>query len=170
MTTPPRFLLDSDVFITAKNTYYAFDLCPGFWAAILREHAAGTVGSIDRVQAELLAGRPTENLYQWVQGTLPSGFFVSTQGAPTLAAFAQVLAWSQRSVQFTAAAKRELAGAADGWLVAAAMVSGATVVTNEQSRPEARNRVLLPDMCAQLGVPCVHTFDMLRAVSAHFHL
>lgn len=122
------------------------------------------------MQDELLAGRPTENLYQWVQDKLPSGFFVSTQGAPTLAAFAQVMAWAQRSAQFTPAAKRVLAGAADGWLVAAAKVSGATVVTNEQSRPEARTRVMLPDMCAQLGVPCIHTFELLRAVSARFHL
>jgi hypothetical protein len=25
------YILDSDVLITAKNSYYAFDLCPGFW-------------------------------------------------------------------------------------------------------------------------------------------
>ena len=31
MTAPKAFLLDSDVFIAAKNAYYAFDICPGFW-------------------------------------------------------------------------------------------------------------------------------------------
>ncbi|MBF0147506.1 MAG: DUF4411 family protein [Magnetococcales bacterium] len=25
------YLLDSNVFIEAKNRYYAFDICPGFW-------------------------------------------------------------------------------------------------------------------------------------------
>ena len=25
------YLLDSDVFIRAKNDHYGFDLCPGFW-------------------------------------------------------------------------------------------------------------------------------------------
>jgi hypothetical protein len=25
------FLLDSNVFIQAKNFYYGFDICPGFW-------------------------------------------------------------------------------------------------------------------------------------------
>ena len=25
------FLLDSDTLIQAKNEYYGFDLCPGFW-------------------------------------------------------------------------------------------------------------------------------------------
>ena len=26
-----KYLLDSNVFIEAKNRYYAFDICPGFW-------------------------------------------------------------------------------------------------------------------------------------------
>lgn len=25
------FLLDANVFIEAKNRYYGFDICPGFW-------------------------------------------------------------------------------------------------------------------------------------------
>lgn len=29
MKKPAVFVLDSDVFIAAKNTYYAFDICPG---------------------------------------------------------------------------------------------------------------------------------------------
>ena len=30
MTKARTFILDSDVFITAKNAYYAFDICPGW--------------------------------------------------------------------------------------------------------------------------------------------
>ena len=29
MSKAPLFLLDSDVFIAAKNAYYAFEICPG---------------------------------------------------------------------------------------------------------------------------------------------
>ena len=36
MTLPAPLVLDSDVFIAAKNAYYAFDICPGFWKGILR--------------------------------------------------------------------------------------------------------------------------------------
>lgn len=32
------YILDSDVFIAAKNTYYAFDICPGFWESIVQAH------------------------------------------------------------------------------------------------------------------------------------
>ncbi len=38
MKKPAVFVLDSDVFIAAKNAYYAFDICPGFWDAIIRAH------------------------------------------------------------------------------------------------------------------------------------
>ncbi len=51
------YLLDTDVFIRAKNQHYGFDLCPGFWTWIDREHAAMKVFSIQRVYDELLAGK-----------------------------------------------------------------------------------------------------------------
>ena len=59
MSSRQPFLLDSDVFIAAKNSYYAFAICPGFWASLIYHHGQGTVCSIDRVKSELLAGRPT---------------------------------------------------------------------------------------------------------------
>ncbi len=33
MTPGPIYVIDSDVFISAKNGYYAFVICPGFWEA-----------------------------------------------------------------------------------------------------------------------------------------
>lgn len=42
------YLIDSVVLITAKNSYYAFDLCPGFWNNLLDKHQGGLVHSLDR--------------------------------------------------------------------------------------------------------------------------
>ena len=64
MNTPSTYLLDSDVFIAAKNAYYAFDICPGFWEAILQAHQHGSVKSIDRIESELLSGRKGEDLVE----------------------------------------------------------------------------------------------------------
>ena len=33
-----HYPVDSDVLITAKNLYYAFDICPGFWKCLLHHH------------------------------------------------------------------------------------------------------------------------------------
>jgi hypothetical protein len=50
------------------------------------------------------------------------------------------------------------------------MVSGTVVVTNEQPRPESRNRVLLPDVCAQFDVTYKDTFVMLREFGVRLDL
>ena len=62
MTKPASFVLDSDVFIAAKNAYYDFDICPGFWSGIIRAFQRGSVRSIDRIRNELLAGQREEDL------------------------------------------------------------------------------------------------------------
>ena len=62
--TEPLLLMDADVFISAKNRYYAFDICPGFWDSLVYHFGAGNIRSIDKVRNELLVGRPTEDLYQ----------------------------------------------------------------------------------------------------------
>lgn len=40
MMVDRTYLMDSDVFITAKNLYYSFDICPGFWDSVIHHHAA----------------------------------------------------------------------------------------------------------------------------------
>lgn len=170
MKKPAVFVLDSDVFIAAKNAYYAFDICPGFWDAIIRAHGEDRAHSIDRIKAELLAGQPKEDLVQWVKGKVPAGFFHTTQSKAVLDAYAEIVLWVQRSTQYLDRAKAKFATEADGWLVAYSMVHGTTVVTNEQPRPDSRSRVLLPDVCAQFKVPSRDTFTMLRSLAVQLVL
>lgn len=67
MNSAPSYLIDSDVLITAKNSYYAFGICPGFWKSLLHGHSHGHLHSIDRVRQELLRGPKDEDLVQWVR-------------------------------------------------------------------------------------------------------
>jgi hypothetical protein len=170
VNTLDRFVLDSDVFIAAKNTYYAFGICPGFWNGIIRAHADGRAQSIDRIRTELLTGREEEDLVQWVRRAVPEGFFDDANAPEISAAYADVMLWVQRNPQYFDRAKAKFATEADGWLVAYSMVKGTIVVTNEQPRPESRNRVLLPDVCAQFRVPYMDTFQLLRHLALRFDL
>lgn len=170
MKTPAPFVLDSDVFIAAKNAYYAFDICPGFWKGILRAHRQGRARSIDRIRNELLAGRKEEDLVQWVKKEVPGPFFHDSTTVDVSAAFAEVMLWVQRNPQYFDRAKAKFATEADGWLVAYSMVHGTVVVTNEQPRPDSRNRVLLPDVCVRFQVPYKDTFVMLRELAMRFDL
>lgn len=166
--TAPAFIVDADVFISAKNQYYAFDICPGFWRSLIYHGESAGVRSIDKVRSELLRGRKTEDLVQWVENDLPADFFYSTDDADVLSSYAQVMLWVQRHVRYFDSAKAKFATEADGWLVAYAMTYGQVVITNEQPRPEARNRILLPDVCNQFGVTWGDTFWMLKRLGVRF--
>ena len=168
MSTGRPYVLDADVFIAAKNSYYAFAICPGFWDSLVHHHDEGHLYSIDRVRGELLAGRKTEDLVQWVKGQLPSAFFVDTDEKAVTDAYEQVMLWVQRNAQYFDQAKAKFATEADGWLVAYAMVHGVTVITNEQPRPQSRNRILLPDVCAQFNVVYKDTFAMLNELAVRY--
>lgn len=72
------YLLDSNVFIQAKNLYYGFDICPAFWDWIERAHLAGTVLSIDKVADELIG--VDDELADWARNR-PDGFFAEADAA-----------------------------------------------------------------------------------------
>lgn len=162
------YVLDSDVFIAAKNSYYAFAICPGFWDSLIYHHGEGNVCSIDRVRTELLAGRPTEDLVRWVRNDLPPEFFKGTDDEAVISSYEMIMLWVQRNAQYFDQAKAKFATEADGWLVAYAMVYGTTVITNEQPRPQSINRILLPDVCAQFNVTYKDTFFMLKDLAICF--
>jgi hypothetical protein len=162
--------VDSNVFITAKNLYYAFDICPGFWKSVILHHQQGRVHSVDRVRNELLMGRETEDLVKWVKNDLPAGFFLETNGNEVSSAYGDIMLWVQRNAQFFDNAKAQFATGADGWLVAYAKVHGAIVVTTEQPSPEAKSRVPLPNVCDEFGVTYMNPFAMLRELNVQFVL
>lgn len=67
------YLLDTNVFISAKNDHYGFDFCPAFWDWLLLANKRGIVFSIQHVRAELLVGE--DPLVDWVH-RLDDGFFL----------------------------------------------------------------------------------------------
>lgn len=168
MSISPAYIVDADVFITAKNRYYAFDICPGFWDSLLAGYHAGQLRSIEPVKQELLMGRPEEDLVQWVKHDLPSGFFLSTGTANVVTRFGEIMQWVQQKSQYFDHAKADFATKADGWLVAYASVFGVKIATNEQASPDSRKEVKLGDVCNQFGVVYEDTFDMLRALQYRY--
>ncbi len=169
-----RFILDADVFIDAKNKYYAFLICPGFWDSLILHHNTGVVFSIDQIKNELLKGLDstdfTEDLVQWVKDQLPSKFFLGTDEADVITAYENVMLWAHQNQQYTDPAKAKFASGADGWLVAYAMVYGVSVVTNEQSSVHSKKDIKIPDVCNQFKVPCMNTFEMLQELKVVYEL
>ena len=168
MADQTTYLVDSDVLITAKNLYYAFDLCPGFWKSLLQYYNESRVFSVDRVRSELLAGRSDEDLFRWVKNDVPAEFFLPVDVEEVGRVYGEIMMWVLRHPNYFDHAKAKFATGADGWLVACAKVRGATVVTNEQPAPASRRDVKLPDVCDEFRVPRQNTFAMLRTLGAQF--
>lgn len=168
MTVPRRYVLDANVFIQARQAHYGFDICPGFWRALIQQHAARRVVSIDKVKGELLAGR--DQLSDWARSTAPAAFFKRTADHAVINAFGVMVNWVQGEGQFLAGAKADFSGVADGWIVAYAQVNGHMVVTHEEYAPAARRKVPIPNVCRKFGVAYCNTFEMLRDLNVQFIL
>jgi hypothetical protein len=166
MIVPMRYVLDANVFIQAHQAHYGFDICPGFWRALIHQHAARRVFSIDKVKDELLAGN--DELSNWARARAPATFFKGTTDQAVINAFTAMVNWVQGEAQFTADAKAEFARVADGWIVAYAQVNGHVVVTHEEYSPLVRRRVPIPNVCRQFGVEYRNTVEILRDLKVRF--
>jgi hypothetical protein len=159
------YLLDADVFISAKNLHYQFDFCPAFWDWLIREHAAGKVFSVEKVGNELRAKE--DDLAQWTAG-LPPGFFIKPDAA-TVPALRTVSEWVIDQPNYSHVAQKDFLGGADYYLVAQALAGGHIVVTRERAE-NSRHRVKIPNVCVGVGVKCITPFEMLRRERARFVL
>jgi hypothetical protein len=166
MTSPGGYVLDANVFIEAHKRYYAFDICPGYWTALLDRHKGGHIRSIDRVRVEMLS--QGDALSDWIK-LVPGSFFAATSDSAVVAAFGSMMTWVQGQTQYLPVAKADFARVADGWLAAYAQKQGLTVVTDEVANPAARRRVPIPNLCDAFGVKWINTFGLLRALSVAFN-
>jgi len=160
------YLVDANVLIEAKNRYYSFSICPGFWDALVWHAGSGSVCSVDVVKKELVGGN--DDLAEWVKSTAPRDAFCSTNDADAITWYGRVTNWVLAEPRFTPAAKDEFAKSADPWLVAYAGAHGMTLVTQETPAPLSRNNVKIPDVCRQFEVSWQNTFEMLEDLGAAF--
>ncbi len=72
------YLLDSNVFIAAKNLYYGTDFCPAFWEWIKLANSLGAVCSVIRVKDGIVAG--DDELSAWPRPC--QTVFLSTRSSP----------------------------------------------------------------------------------------
>lgn len=173
MNSSSRFVVDANVFIQAANGYYAFDICPGFWTVLLRQHKTGRVASIDKIKKELTVnrqkGQERDKLSEWANNDVPDTFFKKTSDQAVVKTFGELVRWVNSVGQFSTQAIAKFFGGADGWLIAYAKVNGLTLVTHETLvDPKAKRKVCIPRICHNFGVKYCDTFEMLRDVEAVF--
>ena len=157
------YIIDSNAFMQAKQKFYAFDICPGYWTALIWHQQAGVLRSVDRVRDEIEAGG--DDLWEWVQKSFPESGFAETGVPEVLAKYGQLQQWVNGNALYTPAAKLEFAEEknADGWLVAYAMtLKKGVIVTMEDFNAEKRNKVPIPNLGSAFGIESITPFEMLR--------
>jgi hypothetical protein len=158
------YLLDTNVFIQAKNLHYGFDFCPAFWDWLIANNATQLVFSIEKVGDEVEAG--ADELATWATQRGP-GFFLKPDAA-ILPALGSVSAWV-KSQTYEPAAENTFFQVADYYLVAHALAHGHTVVTHEIASSSTK-KIKIPNVCIGLGIKCMTPYDMLRHERARFVL
>ncbi|HDR1059023.1 hypothetical protein PMCNE_04470 [Pasteurella multocida] len=153
-----RFLIDANIFISAKNLYYQFGFCQAFWDFLATMHQKGIVFSIQAVKQEML--RQNDPLKDWVN-TLPDTFFEDQYSSE--ASYATLMNYAQ-GLDVKQIAKDEFAKQenADAWLLAHAMEQGFTIITHEKFNPAAKKRIMIPNVAQDHNIKVVTLFEFLE--------
>lgn len=158
-------LLDANIFITAKNTYYGFDLVPAFWSWLEVEARVGTIASTDLVYEELKDGG--DDLADWAKDQRDRLFYLKSDSEAVAAYVDRLDTWA-RAEGYKPHVVEDFMDCADPFLVGVAAEHGHVVVTQEIPAGSKRKKVKIPDACASLGVQCENTFEMMRVLGATF--
>ena len=159
-----KYLLDSNIFIQAKNLHYGFDFCPAFWDWLDVKNQEGSVASIDRVQDEL--HEIQDELSEWA-ATKGEAFFLAPDDA-IVPALSEVSTWAS-SQNYEPAAISTFLQVADYWLVAHAKAHDFIVVTHEVPSNSVQ-KIKIPNACIGLTIKCISPYEMLRRERATFVL
>jgi len=159
-----KYLLDSDVFIQAKNLHYGLDFCPAFWDWLVASNTSGLVFSIEKVGDEIEA--VADELADW-SAARGDSFFLKPDSA-ILPALATVSSWAAGQ-NYESAAVSTFLQKADFYLVAHALAHGHVVVTHEVAAASTK-KIKIPNACIGLGVKPMSPFEMLRHERARFVL
>jgi len=166
------YWLDANVFITAKNGFYAFDINESLWNCLDSLLKAGTVLSPSAVFSELLKFPKDDPLKPWVKTRQGSGLCVepSKEVQRCLCQIADYIYTEMvirkkskgTELRWKPAEANRFARGADAFVIAHAMEGKGTVVTFESALHPDSRIIRIPDVCNHFGVPYTDLSGMLR--------
>ena len=157
------YLLDADVLIRAKNTYYQLNRVPEFWNWLSDNALAGSI-KIPRQIFEEIAVHPVDqrdDLEEWVRER--EGYLVLNEEVNT-DLLNRVL---EEGYGPDLTDEELLKVRMDPFLISYALADPARrmVITMENSEPsKQRSNRKIPDVCEDLQVRCGDTFHLIRAL------
>src|SRR5687768_15918589 len=111
------YLIDTDIFIAAKNLHYGMDFCPAFWEWLIDANRVGKLLSIEAVHDDLADGG--DELGEWAKAR-DEGFFIAAAEGD-LRALGQVTQWINDHQTYTPAAKQTFLSCSHYFVVSQAL-------------------------------------------------
>ena len=159
-----KYLIDSNIFIESKNSFYAFDICPGFWNWL---KSSESLQSIEKVKEELNAGE--DELKAWVNSNLPDSFFLH-EDKSVQELYSEIAAYVMALPEdYKLSGKLKFLDGADGWLIAVARRYNFTIITHEKYDALRRSKILIPNVAEHYQVRCINIFTALREMNVQFN-
>jgi len=143
--------MDTSALVDAWARHYPPDVFPAIWKLMESAATGSVLFAIDEVAREL--ERKDDDLFKWVKSH--SGMLIPID-VPIQSRVAQIMGKYGRLVD-----TRKNRSGCDPWVIALAQERGLTVVTAEKpSGSLAKPKI--PDVCQDLGVPCVDLIGLFR--------
>ena len=149
-TIQPRYIVDTCSFAELRRTYPQ-DVFPDVWKLIGRLAQAGVVASVEDVLLELAT--QDDEVHQWA---LARKSIFQPLDIPIQSAVLGILQTHPTLVDM-----KHRKSSADPFVIAAAQLHSATVVTQEKFSG-GPPKVKIPDVCRDLGIPCIDILTLLR--------
>lgn len=160
------YLLDSNTYIQAKNLYYQMSFCPAYWSWLDLQYEQSDLTSISSVYEELIDFG--DDLSEWAKDRKDRFIDISNEDIQNK--FVDVVDYVNNLQHKTQPHKTSFLAKADPWLIAAASVTGATIVTEEIWTAPNSTKVKIPNICDHFNVQYIKTHEMLNNLNARFVL
>lgn len=162
-----EYMIDTNVFITAKNIFYAFDLAPGFWDKLKREIVVGHCCVIDAVDTEIMDGHEEDLVTWWTEIKKDYTGIVkkAKDDAKVFSVYKEISEQVYKDPVFGEREKLRFLSRGDPWLIAAAKMWNMNLVTLEKMAGPGTKSIKIPDICQREGVNYTNPYDMMRKLN-----
>jgi hypothetical protein len=164
----PRYWIDADVLIQAKNGLYSFDLAPPFWSFLDEQVQNGVICSSTKIYDEILRTEDSSDaLANWTRNRRTNGMFIepSRDVQTVYGQIADYVMEKYKQRQFKA---NEFLSGGDGWIIAHAKVAKGTVVSHEARVDRTALKPKIPNISTDFGVRCITLAEMLSELNFQF--
>ena len=157
------YCLDANVLIQAWQNYYSPKFCKDYWDVLDELGSRGTIFIPAIVRDEIV--RTDDDLSQWLTG---SKIQVREIDEPVTHCLQDI--YSKNPLHKLLVDNTRYRSLADPWVIAHAIKEKAIVVTKEEKITALNsNKIKIPNVCDNMGVPCINDFHLIERLGIRFN-